>query len=79
MPQTANRADQLAAHYREHGYCVAENALPAAEVQALIDEAMRLCREEAAKLQAAVPRGKTAWAWRCACRCFPARPPSSHP
>jgi phytanoyl-CoA hydroxylase len=50
MDQATNRADRLAAQYRDEGYCVAEGALRPDEIRALIDEAMRLCREEAAKL-----------------------------
>jgi len=46
-------ADHLAAQYRTDGYCVADRALDAREVKALIDETMRLCREEAAKLTGA--------------------------
>jgi ectoine hydroxylase-related dioxygenase (phytanoyl-CoA dioxygenase family) len=45
--------DRLATEYRDNGFCVARSALPQSEVQALIDEAMRLCREEAAKLRGA--------------------------
>ncbi len=50
MHQTIDAADRLAAQYREDGFCVAAAALAADEIAALIDEAMRLCREEAAKL-----------------------------
>jgi phytanoyl-CoA hydroxylase len=42
--------DQLATAYRDHGFCVARHAVSPAEVAALVDEAMRLCREEAMKL-----------------------------
>ena len=50
MSGAAERAAALAAEYREQGYCVAELALTKAEVAALLDEAMRLCREEAVGL-----------------------------
>ena len=50
MPGSNERAAVLAAQYREQGYCVAGEALTKAEVAALLDEAMRLCREEAAGL-----------------------------
>ena len=42
--------DRNAALYREEGYCVAPRVLPRAEIEALLEEAMRLCRDEAAKL-----------------------------
>jgi len=53
MLQVNDSADRLAAEYRDNGYCVAPNALASTEVQALLDEAMRLCREEATKLRGA--------------------------
>jgi ectoine hydroxylase-related dioxygenase (phytanoyl-CoA dioxygenase family) len=53
MLQVNDRPDRLATEYRDNGFCVARSALPQKEVQALIDEAMRLCREEAAKLRGA--------------------------
>jgi ectoine hydroxylase-related dioxygenase (phytanoyl-CoA dioxygenase family) len=45
-----DRAERLATQYRDDGYCVAENALSRGEIDALLAEAMRLCREEAEKL-----------------------------
>ncbi len=45
--------DKLAATYRADGYCVAHDALAAHEVNALIDDAMRICREEAVRLAGA--------------------------
>jgi ectoine hydroxylase-related dioxygenase (phytanoyl-CoA dioxygenase family) len=53
MLQVNESSDQLAAQYRDNGFCVAERALSPSEVSALIDEAMRLCREEAMKLTGA--------------------------
>jgi ectoine hydroxylase-related dioxygenase (phytanoyl-CoA dioxygenase family) len=53
MHRTIDGADRLAAQYREDGYSVAREALTPAEVGALLDEAMRLCREEAAGLTGA--------------------------
>jgi ectoine hydroxylase-related dioxygenase (phytanoyl-CoA dioxygenase family) len=53
MLQVNDSADRLAAEYRDNGFCVASNALASTEVQALLDEAMRLCREEATKLRGA--------------------------
>lgn len=50
MHKTIDDAERLAAKYGQDGYCVAPAALTPAEVGALLDEAMRLCREEAAKL-----------------------------
>jgi phytanoyl-CoA hydroxylase len=50
MLETIEDAERLTAKYRQDGYCVARAALTPAEVGALLDEAMRLCREEAAKL-----------------------------
>lgn len=50
MDDTTGRADQLAAQYRTDGYCVDRQALTSAEVTALVDEATRLCREEAARM-----------------------------
>ena len=46
-------ADRLAADYRKDGFCVARAALSPDEVKALLDEAMRLCREEAVRLSGA--------------------------
>ena len=53
MLKVNDSPDRLAMEYRDNGFCVARSALPQAEVQALIDEAMRLCREEAVKLRGA--------------------------
>ena len=53
MASTAASADQLADRYRTEGFCVAERALGADEIAALLAEAERLCREEAAKLAGA--------------------------
>jgi ectoine hydroxylase-related dioxygenase (phytanoyl-CoA dioxygenase family) len=53
MRQPNEGPDRLAAEYRDNGFCVARNAVSPAEVKALIDEAMRLCREQAAKLKGA--------------------------
>lgn len=50
MHKTIDDAERLAAKYGQDGYCVAPAALTPTEVGALLDEAMRLCREEAAKL-----------------------------
>jgi phytanoyl-CoA hydroxylase len=50
MHDAIEDAGRLAAKYGQDGYCVAPAALTPAEVGALLDEAMRLCREEAAKL-----------------------------
>jgi ectoine hydroxylase-related dioxygenase (phytanoyl-CoA dioxygenase family) len=53
MLQLNESPDQLAAQYRDNGFCVARSAVSPSEVNALIDEAMRLCREEATKLTGA--------------------------
>ena len=53
MLKVNDSPDRLATEYRDNGFCVARSALPHGEVQALIDEAMRLCREEALKLRGA--------------------------
>jgi ectoine hydroxylase-related dioxygenase (phytanoyl-CoA dioxygenase family) len=60
MLQVNDSPDRLATEYRDNGFCVARSALPQGEVQALLDEAMRLCREEAEKLRGAEgARGET--------------------
>ena len=53
MLQVNESSDQLAAQYRDDGFCVARSAVSPSEVNSLIDEAMRLCREEAMKLTGA--------------------------
>ena len=51
--EPAGSVGRLAEQYRVDGYCVAERALRADEVAALIAEATRLCRDEPAKLDGA--------------------------
>jgi ectoine hydroxylase-related dioxygenase (phytanoyl-CoA dioxygenase family) len=53
MLKANDSPDRLAADYRNNGFCVARSAVSPAEVKALIDEAMRLCREQAMKLTGA--------------------------
>jgi phytanoyl-CoA hydroxylase len=53
MLKVNDSPDRLAADYRNNGFCVARSAVSPAEVNALIDEAMRLCREQAMKLTGA--------------------------
>jgi phytanoyl-CoA hydroxylase len=53
MLQGNDGPGRLAADYRDNGFCVAPDAVSPSEVKALIDEAMRLCREEATKLAGA--------------------------
>src|ERR1700737_4917630 len=53
MLQVNESPDRLAADYRDNGFCVARSAVSPAAVNALIDEAMRLCREQAMTLTGA--------------------------
>src|SRR5436305_5400392 len=53
MLQMNESPDRLAAAYRDNGFCVAAGAVTPGEVNALIGEAMRLCRDEAMKLAGA--------------------------